>query len=288
MSSGISLHGIVKQSSSFSSQALGSSPCFSRWSLRAWVLMYDTAGPADLVRRWLGGGPGRELSRVSSALLSFPSLGSSAYTYSSILSAVSATPVMALNPNCVADFVIGNPNVERSKMNITACPLEKIFHSLDVGMLKSVEDQYVFGIGAMRHLCIGSHCITSQEKLEQEDIAEAESTETKEENGSSQKAEENVNQNATESTAFADTSVPRQRRFLFRGSMMLCPDGLDLQMMQRHLELNDVGMLLGDSGYPLRHYLMTPVLRPLGRQQTAYNVAHARGRVVVELLKSRF
>ncbi|WAQ95414.1 HARB1-like protein, partial [Mya arenaria] len=62
--------------------------------------------------------------------------------------------------------------------------------------------------------------------------------------------------------------------------------------LKRHLELNDVGMLLGDSGYPLRHYLMTPVLRPQGIQQTAYNVAHARGRVVVErafgLLKSRF
>ncbi|WAR28222.1 HARB1-like protein [Mya arenaria] len=62
--------------------------------------------------------------------------------------------------------------------------------------------------------------------------------------------------------------------------------------LKRHLELNDVGMLLGESGYPLRHYLMTPVLRPQGIQQTAYNVAHARGRVVVErafgLLKSRF
>ncbi|WAR10387.1 HARB1-like protein, partial [Mya arenaria] len=66
----------------------------------------------------------------------------------------------------------------------------------------------------------------------------------------------------------------------------------NMRFVFRHLELNDVGMLLGDSGYPLRHYLMTPVLRPQGIQQTAYNVAHARGRVVVErafgLLKSRF
>ncbi|WAR11760.1 hypothetical protein MAR_025940, partial [Mya arenaria] len=59
----------------------------------------------------------------------------------------------------------------------------------------------------------------------------------------------------------------------------------------RHLELNNVGLLLSDCGYPLRHYLMTPVLRPQGRQQTTYN-AHARGMVVAErafgLLKSRF
>ncbi|WAR22583.1 HARB1-like protein, partial [Mya arenaria] len=66
----------------------------------------------------------------------------------------------------------------------------------------------------------------------------------------------------------------------------------NMRFVFRHLELNNVGMLLGDSGYPLRHYLMTPVLQLQGRQQTAYNVAHARGRVVVEqafgLLKSRF
>ncbi|WAR13543.1 HARB1-like protein, partial [Mya arenaria] len=59
-----------------------------------------------------------------------------------------------------------------------------------------------------------------------------------------------------------------------------------------YLEANAVGELLGDSGYALRNYLLTPILRPTANAQVAYNDAHARGRVVVErafcVQKSRF
>ncbi|XP_042905121.1 putative nuclease HARBI1 [Parasteatoda tepidariorum] len=40
--------------------------------------------------------------------------------------------------------------------------------------------------------------------------------------------------------------------------------------------------VLGDSGYPLRPYLMTPFLHPTGANQVRYNSTHARARNVVE------
>ena len=52
------------------------------------------------------------------------------------------------------------------------------------------------------------------------------------------------------------------------------------------------GYILGDSGYPLRSYLLTPILNPTTRPQERYNTSHKRTRCTVErcigVLKSRF
>ncbi|XP_061186799.1 putative nuclease HARBI1 [Saccostrea echinata] len=52
------------------------------------------------------------------------------------------------------------------------------------------------------------------------------------------------------------------------------------------------GWLLGDSAYPLKNYLMTPVLNPSNLRELAYNDAHAKTRNPIErsfgVLKMRF
>lgn len=62
--------------------------------------------------------------------------------------------------------------------------------------------------------------------------------------------------------------------------------------LKDHLEQASVGHLLGDSGYPLREYLLTPVLSAQQPADDAYNVSHKKGRVCLErafgVLKARF
>lgn len=62
--------------------------------------------------------------------------------------------------------------------------------------------------------------------------------------------------------------------------------------LRQHLEDNNLGWLLGDSGYPLRPHLMTPKINPGSVKEERYNKAHSQTRMVVErafgMLKSRF
>ncbi|XP_014666971.1 PREDICTED: putative nuclease HARBI1 [Priapulus caudatus] len=69
-------------------------------------------------------------------------------------------------------------------------------------------------------------------------------------------------------------------------------DCSNIQQRMENGDLENKGLLLADSGYALRPYLMTPVLRPHNDQEVRYNAAHKGTRVSIEqangILKSRF
>ncbi|XP_014669751.1 PREDICTED: putative nuclease HARBI1 [Priapulus caudatus] len=69
-------------------------------------------------------------------------------------------------------------------------------------------------------------------------------------------------------------------------------DCSNIQQRMENGDLQNKGLLLADSGYALRPYLMTPVLRPHNDQEVRYNAAHKGTRVSIEqvngILKSRF
>ncbi|KAK3086191.1 hypothetical protein FSP39_015880 [Pinctada imbricata] len=67
---------------------------------------------------------------------------------------------------------------------------------------------------------------------------------------------------------------------------------LSQSKIPEHLEGTLEGWLLGDSGYPLKKWLMTPLANPVLEKEIKYNQAHIKTRNTIErafgVLKSRF
>lgn len=64
-------------------------------------------------------------------------------------------------------------------------------------------------------------------------------------------------------------------------------------MVNRNMAMSCMQLVrIGDQGYPLKPWLMTPLTNPQTQQEQAYNRAHARTRVTIEraigLLKGRW
>lgn len=67
----------------------------------------------------------------------------------------------------------------------------------------------------------------------------------------------------------------------------------DNSHIRAQLEINPhAGYLVGDGGYPCRHYLITPIINPTTEPQKKYNTAHVSARNSIErangILKRRF
>lgn len=88
--------------------------------------------------------------------------------------------------------------------------------------------------------------------------------------------------------------------YIFRFTNYVCkwPGSVHDSFIFRESQLHDllknqkIGWLLGDSGYALQPFLMTPKSAPQTEAEITYNKAHSRTRIVVEkafgVLKSRF
>ena len=64
-------------------------------------------------------------------------------------------------------------------------------------------------------------------------------------------------------------------------SFMSRDSRINQQLNDQHQSLEG-GLLLGDSGYPYKRYLMIPYLNPVTNKQRELNNAHTRTRVVTE------
>ena len=63
--------------------------------------------------------------------------------------------------------------------------------------------------------------------------------------------------------------------FIFRTS------GIPTYLEENHLHKED-GLILGNSGYALSHYLMTPYPNPITREERRFNTAYKTTRCSVE------
>ncbi|XP_052223975.1 putative nuclease HARBI1 [Dreissena polymorpha] len=67
---------------------------------------------------------------------------------------------------------------------------------------------------------------------------------------------------------------------------------LEQRRLTDYLDNHDGTILLGDSGYALKRYLLTPIPAPRNEQEHLYDRQHRQGRLCIErtfgLLKSRF